>query len=317
METLLPAGSLTEKETGEGRELQIALSEDTVPDIVNTSLNLVADFILRRFMGVNYDNIRKWGQGSFDNYPTVTQAILYSTDHFVLGDTRITVRSDADGCLTGVSGSVTALLCSEELNKTPLDIVFSLSVSDYGTTFVKAFDPNDFHVVLAGSGERPAKDVDPSLSERLTGLAAGLLTAAGYDPAALPPVHVLDLDGLCNVIYQNPDSPAAITVVFDEDGRLGSISDSWNAYDMSDPHEPSQTSLPPETCKALSAFLQEADPDHAAMLKDFIPILEYTWEGVNYLYVCPLKEDGSEAALSLVIRTEPALQVVRYICMDE
>ena len=280
--------------------------------MVNTSLSLVADFVLRRFMGVNYDSIRPWGQGAFDNYTTVTQGILYSTDHFVLGDTAVTLRTDAQGRLTGASGTVTALLYSEDMNGIPLEITFSLTVSDYGTTFVRPFDPNDFHVVLAGSGDTPAKDVESSLSERLTIAAAGHLAAAGYDPADLPPVHVLEMDGLYNVIYQNPDSPAAITAVFNEEGRLLSLADGFNAYYMADPHEPSLDSLPEETIRSLSAFLQEADPDHAASLNSFLPILEYTWEGKTYLYVSPVNDLGEEADISLVIRTDPSLLVVNY-----
>ena len=36
-----------------GNVIEIHLAEDTTPALVNASLNLAADFFLRRFMGVN------------------------------------------------------------------------------------------------------------------------------------------------------------------------------------------------------------------------------------------------------------------------
>ena len=118
MEALLPENALVFPETEEeGRVTEISLSEETTPAVVNTSLNLAADFLLRRFMGVNYDSVRNWGQGHAEDYTTVTQAVLYSTDFFVLGDTTVSFTEDAKGRITGVSGTITALLSSEEFSR--------------------------------------------------------------------------------------------------------------------------------------------------------------------------------------------------------
>ena len=98
IEGLLPESALVFPDTEEaGLIAEITLTEETTPALINTSLNLAADFLLSRFMGVNYDSVRNWGQGHPEDYITVTQAILYSTDSFVLGDTSVTISEDAKG----------------------------------------------------------------------------------------------------------------------------------------------------------------------------------------------------------------------------
>ena len=157
VEALLPEDAISVTRTEAGSEFRFTLKKETTPAVLNTALNLAADFFLKRFMDVNYDSITNWGQGRVADYLTVTQGILYSTDSFALGDTSVIVTEDADGRITGVSGTLTALLCSEELQMAPLEIVFDLKVSDYGSTEVKQFSPKDFNVVPRGSVTDPGK----------------------------------------------------------------------------------------------------------------------------------------------------------------
>ena len=96
IEALLPEDAVSVTRTDTYSEFCFTLSKDTTPAVMNTALNLTADFFLRRFMNVNYDSIGNWGQGLLEDYITVTEGILYSTDSFVLGDTSVTVTENVD-----------------------------------------------------------------------------------------------------------------------------------------------------------------------------------------------------------------------------
>ena len=79
IEALLPEDAVSVTRTDTYSEFCFTLSKDTTPAVMNTALNLTADFFLRRFMNVNYDSIGNWGQGLLEDYITVTEGILYST----------------------------------------------------------------------------------------------------------------------------------------------------------------------------------------------------------------------------------------------
>ena len=319
MEALLPENALVFPETEEeGRVTEISLSEETTPAVVNTSLNLAADFLLRRFMGVNYDSVRNWGQGHAEDYTTVTQAVLYSTDSFVLGDTSVSFTEDEKGRITGVSGTVTALLSSEEYSGTPLEIAFRLIVSDYGATEVRPFSPDDFGVVAKESVTDYEKEVDSALAEKLTARAKELFAAAGYDAASLPAVAVVNEEGGIYYVSFLADEPNASSAAgLNEKGELLSLVNHSNEFFAGSPQVPEKNFFPEETESALRAFLQEAFPDLAAAAAEFVTYLEYDYDGEKYQTVTVLNEDWSDTGIYMIIRTAPALKVLYYTCLNE
>ena len=315
VEALLPEDAVAVTRTETGSEFRFTLTKDTTPSVVNTALNLAADFFLKRFMDVNYDSITNWGQGQVADYITVTQGILYSTDSFVLGDTSITVTEDTDGRITGVSGTLAALLCSEELQMAPLEIVFDLKVSDYGSTEVEQFSPDDFSVVPRGSVMDSPKEVDSALAERLTGRAKELLVLAGYDTASLADAAVSQQAGIVYVHFP-VDGFASVAVGMNEEGDLLSLSDGSVEYYMASPREPKDETLPQAAADALNAFLGEAFPGLAPVVKSFMPGLEYNHEGVTYQYISALDENQANTGIVFVIRPEPDLRIIYYTCLD-
>ena len=315
IEALLPEDAVSVTRTDTYREFCFSLSKDTTPAVLNTALNLTADFFLRRFMNVNYDSIESWGQGLLEDYITVTEGILYSTDSFVLGDTSVTVTEDADGRITGVSGTLTALLCSEELEMAPLEIVFDLKVSDYGSTEVKQFSPKDFSVAPRGSVMDSRKETDSVLAEKLTGRAEELLTAAGYDPASLGAAAVNQRAG---IVYVNfPVSGyASVAAGMNENGDLLSLSDGSVGYYTVSPREP-EDSLPQATADALNAFLEAAFPDLAPSVKEYMLELEYDYDGVTYQYISAMDENAADTGIVFLVQPEPVLKVVYYTCLNQ
>ena len=149
LETLLPDGAMTVADSADGREIRISLTKETTPDLLNSTLYLAADFFVHRLMATDIDLDWTDYTGTFDRYQTVTEAILHTTDSIALGDTSLVIRMTADGRLAGISGEAVVLLTSSETNDAPLNISFDLSVTDYGSTVVKTFDPAAFGVVQA------------------------------------------------------------------------------------------------------------------------------------------------------------------------
>ena len=315
-EALLPEGAVSVAESGSGREIRLVLSEETVPPVMNTSLNLLADFILRRFMGINYDSVRESNQVLLENCNTVTRGILYTTDSFVLGDTSVTVTEDSAGRITGASGTVTALLNSEELSRAPLEISFDLAVSDYGLTAVRPFVPEDFGVVPRGDA-LPVKEVDPALAEKLETRAKELLTAAGYEDSSIPQtVNLREEDGFYLVNFLGDSYEDTVTVGLNEDGDLLTLNDAADQYVMSSPREPKEDSLAPETANAIRAYMKDAFPAVAENVQEYMLGLEYEENGVTWQFVYGLDEHQANTGVFLIVRTAPALRITHYTCMN-
>ena len=315
-ETLLPEDAVTVSETASGREYRFSLSADTAPAVVNSSLNLLADFILRRFMGVNYDSVRGCGQGLLENYTTVTQGILYSTDSFVLGDTSVTVAEDAGGRVTSVSGTVTALLNSEEMSGMPLEITFDLAVSDYGATSVETFDPKAFGVVPRGD-ELPSRETEPELAEKTEARAKELLSVAGYDTDSLPSSTLVnEMDGIWYVNFIGDGVDRTITAGLNENGDLLILTDASEEYGSASPREPKDYLLPRETTDALDAFLAEAFPALAETVQEYVLGLEYVEDSVTWQYIYALDEHREHTGIVFIVRTDPAPRIVYFTCLN-
>ena len=317
VEMYLPEGALIASDTDSGREIRISLSEGTTPAILNTSLNLTADFFLRRFMGVNYDSIRGWGQGRPGDYTTVTQAVLYSADSFVLGDPSVIVTEDRAGRLTGIAGSVTALLISEEFARAPLEISFDLAVSDYGATTVKAFNPDDYGVVLKGTETMNSANTDPALSKKLEIRSKELLAAAGYDPSSfLLSGTMREAAGIFYLSFTENGPGSTVTLGLNETGDLLNFTNDTQQYLLSYPHEPKEESLAQETVQLLNDFLQQAFPDLFPVVKESLLGLEYDENGGTLQFVSALDENRSDTGIIFVGRTVPDFQLISYSCLN-
>lgn len=86
---------------------------------------------------------------------TVKDYILYRMARLELGDTDFTVTLDDQGRVTAAAGTVRLIVLDQDGVGGDLDIVFDLTVSDYGKSDVAPFDPQQYGVV---SWEEFAKD---------------------------------------------------------------------------------------------------------------------------------------------------------------
>ena len=316
LEILLPQGAFTVTDTaGGGQEISVKLDRPSVPDIVNPFLNLGVDFALKRFMGIDFD---RQSSGLFEDYETVTQGILFTTTSFELGEASFTAELDEQGRLRHTAGTVTALLSSAETAETPLKIDFELDVTDYGSTFVRLFDPAEYDVVPAGTGYAREPVVDPILADLLTARARAALVAAGnkLEEFSSEP-EIMSAIGLYFVTFPGYGDFDVVTVRLNDEGSVLSIADGREEWYMADAHELSSPELTDEEVSLLRAFLQEGFPYLAEQCATFIPRLEYDWEGAVYIYITARDASGADLPYSFQLRTTAPLRIVDYNCLPD
>lgn len=145
-DALLGENAMTAAETADGgTEIRIVMGED-VPDIVNTAMSMVYQYLAKRYKGVNYDQVSSQYMGPIANYMTVTQGILYTTEYMYLKQADITVVLDAAEELQAVSGSASVYLQTGGDGQHQLDVTFTLDISGRGTSTVERFDPDAWGV---------------------------------------------------------------------------------------------------------------------------------------------------------------------------
>ena len=149
IEGLLPEGAITEIQGDGGTELQISLARDSVPGLLTPLLNYAAQFTLRRFMGIDTDYISDQYTGAFGDYLTTTQAIIGTTSSYLLGDTSVTLSLDESGRLADARGTVDLILSAKHEPERTVTVTFHVSFTDYGTTYVRTFDPDTYGVAPA------------------------------------------------------------------------------------------------------------------------------------------------------------------------
>ena len=314
----------TEKELGKDAltaeasgGVRVQLTRETTPEILNTFLNLAAEFALRRFMDVDYDRLSDMGRGAFDDYDTVTQALLYTTDRFVAGNTDFTVSRDEQGRLSALKGEAEAIVSSGDGKERSVKVAFDFTMGEYGSTEVKTFDAAEYHVVQRKAGEQPvqAPEADPETAENFSRIAREALTLAGYDNEALPETTTTLESGLIRVSFREKDSGYnAVSVLLHGDGGVLTLTDHREEWFNTEPREPSLQEIPAETAEKLAKFVRMVSPERADECVYFIPDLEFVVNGIRYMSVTAETAEYVENGVVFVIRTEPEFRIVSYDC---
>lgn len=318
VEALLPADDvyITAVETG-GREIVVNLTKDTVPDIINPFLNVCVDFILNRFMGVDYDRLNGTDRAGWDEYYTITRDILYTTSSFSIDTCSFVAAVDEKGALTQLQGLVDVLLSSKTESDAVLRVSFDLNAYDYGATSVDVFDPLAYNVVPEGAETQQETVVPADLADRLVARSKEVLYTAGFTADDFGVPEISEDDELYMITYPGYGDFDVITVTLNEDGLLLALADGrWQWY-MAPAQEPSETELPTEAVDLLCSFLQEACPEIAAQCVSFIPRLEYNYEDAVCVYIIPQDAEGRDLPYSFYLRLTGPMRLVSYTCLYE
>ena len=148
-EPLLPEGAvevITENHTG--KTVRVTLEESNISDLAKTAFNLATQMVISRAIErENFDYLPS-PYIPFRAFSTVSKAIVSCTERYDLNFLDVTAILDGNGRLRSLNAGLTVILdlaeecLSEgEPEQRRLDITLSVSVSDYGTSKVNAFDP--------------------------------------------------------------------------------------------------------------------------------------------------------------------------------
>ena len=265
-------------------------------------------------MGVDDDSRSVIDGVHFEDAPTITTGILDFTERFTVSNADIQLRLDSEGRPAEASGSASVLLSLYGGEEKRLDVTFDCTASDYGSTMVHVFNPDEFGVVPKNQANAASPETDPALAEKMQPLVRDGLAAAGYDPADLPPASFSESDGFIDATFAGPDT---LTVTFNEDGCLLHLMDNSEKWFSSPAKECSSDTLQEKTREALSAFLRQAVPDLAVRYTRFTPVMEYIGEDAVYLYITASDPENEEENAVFVIREDPAVKIVCFNCLPE
>ena len=326
-ETLLGEGAVTARTDDSGTTIRIQAGKD-VPEIVNTALNMTAQFIAKRYFETDYDHISERFMIPMENYITVTQAILGCTSYISLDRADLTMKQDAEGRFEAAEGKVSVELSTEDDGIRRLDISFRLEASGRGESEVGPFDPVAFGVTLPdGSLYEPEITIpDPESEEMILEAAESRWTRAGYDvdPAIHGSVSMEDDgqgDERIHVVFMNEDHSAHWTCFTDSIGRLlglHNISNNWQntGEDRHFEAYPDQK-LVAETEEKLLSWLAEENPELSA---DVLSLENDWWYQTGddlYLHYWEGGEPTDHAwdEVDIVVRVAPEWRIEFFSCI--
>ncbi len=137
---------VTELEAG-CTSTELSLKGKDLPEWVGSSVNLFWDYFLRRFYFLNSDMFSLTGFADVGDYATVFEGLQYTTAHVSIEKMDLKLAMDGVGRLNEVSGSATLIFMTQAGASHKVDIGCTLTASNYGTSTIKAFRPEDYDVV--------------------------------------------------------------------------------------------------------------------------------------------------------------------------
>ncbi|MBR3017385.1 MAG: hypothetical protein IKH57_09970 [Clostridia bacterium] len=185
-EPLLPEGTVNTADENGLRTVHITVSQEQMPQIALSALNLAADYLSDRWFAFGFDrSLRADDSAVFDNYITVTQALTDGTVQWTLRNADITFTLDSQNRLTAAKGTVQAASTFWDQSTREVKVSFDLVMGEYGESQVKPFDPADYNVVLADEEGTSVKTITAMAAEPAMEHFASYSSYArisGYDP---------------------------------------------------------------------------------------------------------------------------------------
>ncbi len=323
--------ALSVTESGEGTEMHVQLDGNT-PEPVNAALNLAAQFAAERYFGMDFDHLTANNPLPMASFITPTEGILYCTEHFALRQADVTVKLDAAGRLSGISGSASVTLETISDGDRVLDASFSLQVSGWGESHVDPFDPAAYDVIpyyealtMPDVPEEAPEPIEPDTAEAFMQKAGRTWHEAGFSDEGITDgeywiyrgTGLYDSD-LIYVDFATGDMSTMLRAAADNDYnllQLELLTNAWDlAYDQRREDAFPDEALAAEATAKLLTFLQEANPGAAGLMDS----LEQVWwleaEGEKYLCVRQaLPDDGS---IDAVMRVAPAWRLEHFDCYN-
>ena len=143
--------AISVSEGAEGKTVRIVLDSAQASGLIDTGLNLVAEYITQRYFETAYFDRGYDEKGRYPldraSYISTAAYLLDTTKYYVLDDLDVSFAIDSENRFTGVTGKATLHAVGYDGVPRKLDITLDLALTDYGSTHVGMFDPADYNVV--------------------------------------------------------------------------------------------------------------------------------------------------------------------------
>lgn len=311
IEPMFPQGTITVSEQDGGKAIHIAIKEDQIPDLAVSALNLAAGYLSERWFSYSYDRTVNEKEGpAFDSYVTVTQALTDGTTRWALRDLDAVFTTDAEGRLTGAKGTLRVVSTFWDGVEREVEAAFDFTASDYGTSHVKPFDPDDYHVTLSPDCYEMGAEVpelDEKEWEKWMDKALELTRAQGYTVSDGVSIGGWQSGPFIQINIEDNQENAFFCAYQTEDGSLvtfQNMTDPWFIADEGD-----MSAVAPGTLDAAKELISSfAKAQHITLSET----QENVWKclamanGTQYLFFA----DG--ATNCFAVQTAPTLRLVYY-----
>ena len=209
-------------------EIRITVAEGETPPILNELLLMAGRFAGKRLFGYGFDgpviDHSYWGL-------TETQEIFLQTEACRVLTANVSFRLDGKGRLAGAEGAAGVALVYVNGEEHRLDLDFSLTAGEYGTSKVKAFDPDDFQVVpMDQARERNEAAAREKAMTVMAERAREAWKAAGFEGAERLETEFWAMsDGLFGIGMKDPQDPnsneTTVRILFDPTDTIFDVRD--------------------------------------------------------------------------------------------
>ena len=314
------AVSITENDAEQSVLIEL---NEPVPDRFTIALNVLAEFAAKRYFRTDYDQIGVQQMVPMNSYLTVTEGILSCMTSVSVKHAEAVIRKDGKGQIEQISGNASFRLNTAKDGERMLDLSFSLTVSDRGTSHVNSFDPATYGVKLAEGAMNieniEYSEVDEHTQERLVEQAKEAWTQAGYqlDPSTFG--YAYKQNGrYCTELNDNSYN-LFLGCMTNVDGKileLRNTQDLWQEkpFNYEDPCPDPESAE--EAAKKVMEYLEKVNPDAAGRIDRLKVECWHEEDNELYLEFCedPIAQDWD--GILVVVRVRPDWQIMYYSCFS-
>ena len=302
--------------------IRISLQEN-VPPAINLALNLSEQYLARRYLHMDYDQVSERHMIPMDSYLTVTEGILGSTRSIALKNADLQVRNDGEGRPEKISGSVSVLLDTAKDGERTLDIIFQADITDRGQSHVGTFSPADYNVRPA-EGAMQIEDieyseVDEHTQEKLTEQAKAAWEQAGYTPDPSTYGYAYKQNGRYCTELNNGTGELSLSCISNAAGKvleLRNMSRPWQDQEFDYETPCPYPELAEEAAQKVMVYLAQVNPEDSKRI-DHLKVQCWTEQNDElYLEFCedPIAQDWD--GILVVVRVKPDWELEYYSCFS-
>ena len=316
---LKTAAAMTETElapciTYGDNTLELNISATQTPEIVNEALLMGARFVAKRLFNIDYD-VAIYDRSDWAITST-TREILFMTESCAIHEASVQFVSDDQGRLSAIKGYAVLGLDYVDKETRELKTIFELSIGDYGTSVVKSFDPEEYHVVSSKHAVLQQPETDQETADALTQRALECWKAAGFANAdRFELLSFGNESGIFSLNFTDPEEDSIEWNYYIEIGDTGNAlymsTDPQNRYENWLEHEqPEVPEVSDETMNRIREFLKLVNPE--LQYEKLVVLSQYVYDDAVFIVLAEEDYESKMYWLDLTVQLSPDFRIVDY-----